>query len=112
MTQSIQQVRSKLLDIQSLLHSNVVRNQNYFSILGEKTNQIYLSMNNTMCASLVICQHCTQHRDFFFLMLPVFDDLSAGSGLSPEYQEKLSIFGEKVTEILDKISLVQTNETD
>jgi spore cortex formation protein SpoVR/YcgB (stage V sporulation) len=106
MIESIQKVRSQLIDIQSLLHSKAVRDQNYFSILGEKTNQIYLSMNNAMCKNLSICQHCTEHRDFFFLILPVFDDLSAGSDISQEYDEKLSAFTDKITEILSKISLL------
>jgi spore cortex formation protein SpoVR/YcgB (stage V sporulation) len=112
MIQSIQKLQSQLIEIQSLLRSNAIRDQNYYSILGEKTNQAYLSMNNTMCESLSICQHCTQHRDFFFLMLPVFDDLSTGDDVSPEHAKKLSIFEETVAEILTKISMTLTNIAD
>lgn len=104
MKQSVLQAQTQLLEIESLLHSNSTRDSNFFSILGEKTNQAYISMNNTMCESLSICQHCTEHRDFFFLMLPVFDDLGSGDTISQEHTKKLSIFGEKVSEILSKIS--------
>lgn len=104
MSDMVRKALSQFLEIESLLSSTSVRDQNYFMVLNESANQAYLTMNNEMCANATVCQHCAEHRDYLFSILSTLDDLSSGTEFSQVYQDELAQFSKKINDILLKIS--------
>jgi hypothetical protein len=68
------------------------------------TDKAYVTMNNGMSENATVCHECAEHRDYLLSMLDLLDDLSAGNEFTPEHQERLNAFSQKIGEILSKIA--------
>lgn len=104
MLEIVKQAHSQFMEIESILQSNSIRDQNFFTVLSNMTDKAYITMNNGMCESVSVCQECAEHRDYLLSMLSVLDDLSSGEEFTTSYQEKLEQFSKKISEIYSKIS--------
>lgn len=101
----VRQAQAEFMAIESILNTdNINRDQKFFTILSEMTDKAYLTMNNGMCESSTVCQHCAEHRDYLLSTLSMLDELSAGQEFTQSYQEQMDIFTNKITDILEKIS--------
>jgi hypothetical protein len=104
MLEVVQQAQAQFLEIESILNSNIAKDQNYFMILSEMTDKAYVAMNNGMSESATVCHECAEHRDYLLSMLDLLEELSAGKEFTSEDKVQLDAFTQKIGEILSKIS--------
>jgi hypothetical protein len=77
----------------------------YLRALIDATENTYVHLNDTMCASLVMCQECAQKRDLLNEYLHLFDDIELGRVIH-DVEEKVARFPESIKQIIDRINTV------
>lgn len=106
MLEIVQQAQAQFMEIESILSSNVAKDQNYFTILSEMTDKAYVSINNGMGENATVCHECAEHRDYLLSMLDLLEELSAGKEFTSDDKKQLDTFTQKIGEILSKISSI------
>ena len=77
----------------------------YLQALIDATEHTYVHLNDTMCASLQMCQECAQKRELLNEYLHLFDDIELGRVIH-DVEEKVARFPESIKQIIDKINTV------
>jgi len=93
-------------EINTLLNSQEIRNNDYFTKLSVATEEAYFTMNSGMCANTTVCQECANHRDFVRSMMDVLGELEVNASGAHKYSDKLTEYGERVGKILKNIGIV------
>ena len=77
----------------------------YLSALIDATESTYVHLNDSICASLVMCQECAQKRELLSEYLHLFDDIELGRVIH-DVEEKVARFPESIKQIIDRINTV------
>ena len=77
----------------------------YLRALIDATENTYVHLNDTICASLLMCKACAQKRELLSEYLHIFDDLELGR-VAHDVEEKVARFPTAIKEIIAQINLV------
>jgi len=77
----------------------------YLRALIDATENTYIHLNDTICASLLMCQACAQKRELLNEYLHIFDDLELGKVVH-DVEEKVARFPGAIKEIIERINTV------
>lgn len=102
----LRDAQNQFLDLLSILTSSETRNNDYFTRLSIATEEAYFTMNAGMCANTTVCKECSANRDFVHKMMTLLAKLEMDSSQADQYSQQLSLYAEKVKEILNRISSI------
>jgi len=94
----------KIIAGEALTHEDLSSPQ-YLRALIDATENTYVHLNDTICASLIMCQECAQKRELLNEYLHLFDDLELGRVVH-DAEEKVARFPEAIKDIIAQINKV------
>lgn len=106
MLNTIRETQAKFEKIDLLLNSDLIKNSDYFAVLNEATQVVYVAMNEEMCDNTEVCHECAKHRDFLRTMIPLLEELAEGAPLSDEYAQRIEEYRVMVKDILGRIASI------
>lgn len=102
----LSEAKKQFQSINTLLHSQENKDDEYFTQLSIATEEAYFTMNSGMCANSSICRECANHRDFIRSIMDILGELEVNATSAHVYTEKFSQYSERVTKILRNIERV------
>ena len=109
MISEIKMIKAKFETIKIItgddLSTEDLSSSKYLKALIDATENTYVHLNDSMCASLQMCQECALKRDILNEYLHLFDDIEIGKTIDG-MEEKVAQFPEAIKQIIDRINTV------
>ncbi|GEM_PF-2790200 len=86
--------------------TEMLRDRDYATQLGDCVAKTYVMLNNGMCEELTMCRTCAQQRDYLRDVMVMFEEVGRSGVVTPRIEQRYFHFVEQLEEIRGNIAQV------